>query len=75
MVAKLNAAVSKALDNPALRSRFDAIGLIAAAPDAAQPGVSAQVHQRRDREMGQAGEGERPAGGLSGRRVAPTVTT
>ena len=60
MVAKLNAAVSKALDNPALRERLDAIGLIAAAPDAPQPGVSAQVHQRRNREMGQAGEGERP---------------
>jgi tripartite-type tricarboxylate transporter receptor subunit TctC len=37
MVAKFNAAVSKALDNPALRSRFDAIGLIAAAPDRRSP--------------------------------------
>src|SRR6188472_2172916 len=33
MVAKLNAAVSKALDNPQLRARFDGIGLIAAAPN------------------------------------------
>jgi len=32
MVAKLNGAVSKALDNPALRQRLDAIGLIAAPP-------------------------------------------
>ena len=37
MVAKFNAAVSKALDNPALRSRFDAIGLIAAVPDRRSP--------------------------------------
>ena len=33
MVAKMNAAVSKALDNPAMRSRFDALGLIPAAPE------------------------------------------
>ncbi|MEA3028119.1 MAG: hypothetical protein QOF91_3404 [Alphaproteobacteria bacterium] len=37
MVAKFNAAVSKALDNPAMRSRLDAIGLIAAAPDRRSP--------------------------------------
>ena len=37
MVAKLNAAVSKALDNPALRKRLDAIGLIAAAPERRSP--------------------------------------
>jgi tripartite-type tricarboxylate transporter receptor subunit TctC len=37
MVAKLNAAVSKALDNPALRERLDAIGLIPAAPDRRSP--------------------------------------
>ena len=37
MVAKLNAAVGKALDNPALRSRLDSIGLIAAAPDRRSP--------------------------------------
>lgn len=37
MVAKFNAAVSKALHNPALRGRFDAIGLIAAAPDRRSP--------------------------------------
>jgi len=37
MVAKFNAAVSKALDNPALRGRFDAIGLIAAAPNRRSP--------------------------------------
>src|SRR4051794_21532657 len=37
MVAKFNAAVSKALDNPALRERFDAIGLIVAAPDRRSP--------------------------------------
>ncbi len=37
MVAKFNAAVSKALDQPALRERFDAIGLIAAAPDRRSP--------------------------------------
>jgi tripartite-type tricarboxylate transporter receptor subunit TctC len=37
MVAKLNGAVSKALDNPALRERFDAIGLIAAAPARRSP--------------------------------------
>jgi tripartite-type tricarboxylate transporter receptor subunit TctC len=37
MVAKLNAAVSKALDNPQLKSRFDAIGLIAAAPNRRSP--------------------------------------
>ena len=37
MVAKLNAAVRKALDNPAFRSRLDAIGLIAAAPDRRSP--------------------------------------
>jgi tripartite-type tricarboxylate transporter receptor subunit TctC len=36
-VAKFNAAVSKALDNPALRSRFEAIGLIAATPDRRSP--------------------------------------
>ena len=33
----MNAAVSKALDNPQLRSRFDAIGLIAAAPNRRSP--------------------------------------
>jgi tripartite-type tricarboxylate transporter receptor subunit TctC len=32
MVAKLNKAVSTAMDNPALRKRFDDIGLIAVAP-------------------------------------------
>jgi tripartite-type tricarboxylate transporter receptor subunit TctC len=32
MVAKLNAAVSKALDDPKLKARLDAIGLIPAAP-------------------------------------------
>src|SRR3954468_1114329 len=37
MVLKFNAAVSKALDNPALRERFDAIGLIVAAPDRRSP--------------------------------------
>jgi tripartite-type tricarboxylate transporter receptor subunit TctC len=37
MVAKLNAAVGKALDNPQLRSRFDGIGLIAAAPNRRSP--------------------------------------
>jgi tripartite-type tricarboxylate transporter receptor subunit TctC len=37
MVARMNAAVSKALDKPALRERFDAIGLIAAAPDRRSP--------------------------------------
>jgi tripartite-type tricarboxylate transporter receptor subunit TctC len=37
MVAKFNAAVSKALDNPQLRARFDAIGLIAAAPERRSP--------------------------------------
>jgi len=37
MVAKMNAAVRKALDNPALRARFDSIGLIAAAPDRRSP--------------------------------------
>src|SRR4029077_10994077 len=37
MVAKLNAAVSKALDNPALRARLDAIGLIPAAPNRRSP--------------------------------------
>jgi tripartite-type tricarboxylate transporter receptor subunit TctC len=36
-VGKLNKAVSQALDNPALRSRLDAIGLIAAAPDRRSP--------------------------------------
>ena len=65
MVAKLNAAVSKALDNPQLRARFDAIGLIAAAPERRSPEYLRTVHQRRSREMGEAGEGERRAGGLS----------
>jgi tripartite-type tricarboxylate transporter receptor subunit TctC len=37
MVAKLNAAVSEALDNPALRARFDAIGLIPAAQNRRSP--------------------------------------
>ena len=37
MVAKMNAAVRKALDNPALRARFDSIGLIPAAPDRQSP--------------------------------------
>ena len=37
MVAKLNAAVSKALDNPALRERLDAIGVIPAGPDRRSP--------------------------------------
>jgi tripartite-type tricarboxylate transporter receptor subunit TctC len=36
-VGKLNKAVSQALDNPALRGRLDAIGLIAAAPDRRSP--------------------------------------
>ena len=36
-VAKLNKAVSQALDNPALRARFDAIGLIPAAPGRRSP--------------------------------------
>ena len=36
-VAKLNAALSKALDNPKLRQRLDAIGLIAAAPARRSP--------------------------------------
>ena len=33
MVAKLNAAVSKALDDPQVRTRLDGIGLIPAAPE------------------------------------------
>ena len=33
MVAKMNAAVSKALDNPAMRGRLDALGLIPATPE------------------------------------------
>jgi tripartite-type tricarboxylate transporter receptor subunit TctC len=37
MVARMNAALHKALDNPALRARFDSIGLIAAAPDRRSP--------------------------------------
>ena len=37
MVAKLNAAMSKALDNPQLRARLDAVGLIAAAPERRSP--------------------------------------
>jgi tripartite-type tricarboxylate transporter receptor subunit TctC len=37
MVAKLNKAVSQALDKPALRERFDAIGLIAATPERRSP--------------------------------------
>jgi tripartite-type tricarboxylate transporter receptor subunit TctC len=37
MVAKLNAAVNKAIDNPATRERLDAIGLIPAAPDRRSP--------------------------------------
>ncbi len=36
---------------------------------AAQPAVSAKLHRERDREMGQAGESERPAGGLRTIRV------
>jgi tripartite-type tricarboxylate transporter receptor subunit TctC len=37
MVAKFNAAVSKALDNPAMRGRLDALGLIPAAPERRSP--------------------------------------
>ena len=37
MVAKLNAAVSKALDDPAMRARLDTIGLIPAAPARRSP--------------------------------------
>jgi tripartite-type tricarboxylate transporter receptor subunit TctC len=37
MVAKFNTAVSKALDTPALRERFDAIGLIPAAANRRSP--------------------------------------
>jgi tripartite-type tricarboxylate transporter receptor subunit TctC len=37
MVAKLNKALSQALDHPALRARLDAIGLIAAAPERRSP--------------------------------------
>jgi tripartite-type tricarboxylate transporter receptor subunit TctC len=36
-VAKLNAAMTKALDDPKLRQRLDAIGLIAAAPERRSP--------------------------------------
>ena len=38
MVAKLNAAVSKALDNPALQKRLDDIGLIPTAAARRGPG-------------------------------------
>ena len=37
MVAKMNAAVNKALANPAMRERLDAIGLIPAGPDRGSP--------------------------------------
>ena len=37
MVAKLNAAIGKALDDPKLRARLDAIGLVAAAPNRRGP--------------------------------------
>src|SRR5262245_15474344 len=37
MVAKLNNAVSRALDHPALRERLDAIGLLPAAPERRSP--------------------------------------
>jgi tripartite-type tricarboxylate transporter receptor subunit TctC len=36
-VARLNKAVSQALDDPALRARLDAIGLIPAAPERRSP--------------------------------------
>ena len=37
MVAKMNAAVSKAIDDPAMRGRLDAIGLIPPGPDRRSP--------------------------------------
>jgi tripartite-type tricarboxylate transporter receptor subunit TctC len=37
MVAKLNKAVSEALDKPALRERLDGIGLVVAAPERRSP--------------------------------------
>jgi tripartite-type tricarboxylate transporter receptor subunit TctC len=37
MVAKLNGAVSKALDHPAMRQRLDGVGLIPATPDRRSP--------------------------------------
>jgi tripartite-type tricarboxylate transporter receptor subunit TctC len=37
MVGKLNKAMRQALDNPALRSRLDAVGLIAATPERRSP--------------------------------------
>jgi tripartite-type tricarboxylate transporter receptor subunit TctC len=37
MIAKLNTAVSRALDNPQLRQRLDAMGLIPATPDRRSP--------------------------------------
>ena len=52
MVAKLNAAVSKALDNPALRKRLDDIGLDSGRAGAADAGVSSEVRRRAKSRSG-----------------------
>ena len=48
-VAKLNAAVSKALDNPALKKRLDDIGLIPAAPARRSPRICGPMSRARSR--------------------------
>ena len=64
-VAKLNAALNKALDNPALKKRLEDIGLEVPAPARRTPEYLAQVHRRGDQALGGAGEGERRAVRLS----------
>ena len=64
MVAKLNAAVSKALDNPALRKRLDAIGLIPAAPERRSPEYLRKFIEAEIAKWAGPVKAARPAGGL-----------
>ena len=59
MVAKLNAAISKALDNPALKERLEKIGLEVPEPARRTPEYLQAVRRERDQALGSAGEGER----------------
>ena len=64
-VKKINAAAIAAITTPAIQERLQGFGHDRRHQGAAKPGISRQVRQERDREMGGADQGERRDGGLS----------
>ena len=64
IVDRLNAAAVEAIKTPAVRDRLAGLGAEIATDDRDHAGISRQVRQERDREMGGADQGERRVGGV-----------